>query len=281
MPQQISLPLVPIKHQAEPGGFEMGVMSDGTPYLTASGLAFVCGTVRSNIITLVNDWHNQRHHPRGQSISKIIARNGGDPTKDLHTPIKVRGITHHAIPADYCMAILEYYAFESRSDADVAKDNYRNLATQSLKEFIYKRTGYKATGALPAHLTRYVLNRAKIPYTHFSMLNEITLNLIAPLEEAGYTLPEKLLPDASEGRIFCGWLRKEKGVEPNDFPTYEHEFPDGRIVKGVKLYPVEYLDDFRKHFHEVWLAEKAQKYFGDRDSVALEYVENLVLPAPQ
>lgn len=199
----------------------------------------------------------------------------------MHTVIKVKGTTYHAIPADYCMAILEYFAFDSRSDSAVARDNYRNLATQSLKEFIYKRTGYKATGALPAHLTRYVMNRAKIPYTHFSMLNEITLNLIAPLEEAGYTLPANLLPDASEGRIFCGWLRKVKGVEPNDFPTYEHEFPDGRVVKNVKLYPVEYLDDFRRHFHEVWLAEKATKYFGERDSLALEYVENLLLPAPK
>ncbi|BBL88215.1 hypothetical protein ACPV3U_14700 [Vibrio rotiferianus] len=280
MQQQITLPLVPIKHQAEADGFEMGVMSDGTPYLTASGLAYVCGTVRSNIITLVNDWQNQRHHPRGQSISKIIQRSGGDPSRDLHTAIKVRGVTHHAIPADYCMAILEYYAFESRSDAEVAQNNYRNLATQSLKEFIYKRTGYKATGALPAHLDRYIKNRAKIPYTHFSMLNEITLNLIAPLEEAGYTLPEKLVPDISEGKLFCKWLRDNRGIEPKEFPMYDHEYPDGRVVQA-KLYPSEYLEDFRKHFHEVWLAEKAGKYFGDRDTLALEFVENLALPAPR
>ncbi|WP_232576011.1 hypothetical protein [Photobacterium carnosum] len=243
-------------------------------------MAYVCGTVRSNIITLVNDWDNQRHHPRGVSISKIIQRNGGNPEKSLHTAIKVKGVTHHAIPADYCMAILEYYAFESRSESQVASDNYRNLATQSLKEFIYKRTGYKATGALPAHLDRYIKNRAKVPYTHFSMLNEITLNLIAPLEEAGYTLPEKLVPDISEGLIFCKWLRDHRGVEPKNFPMYEHEYPDGRVVQA-KLYPSEYLEDFRRHFHEVWLAEKAGKYFGDRDSQALEFVESLALPAPQ
>ncbi len=35
------------------------------------------------------------------------------------------------------------------------------------------------------------------------------------------------------------------------------------------------------HFHEVWIAEKAGKYFGDRDALALEFVENLALPAPQ
>jgi len=280
MSSLITLPLVPIKHETSSDGFEAGVMSDGTPYLTASSLAFVCGTARSNIITLVSDWQSQRLHPRGRLICQIIERHGGNSSRNLHTPIKVKGIVHHAISADYCMAILEYYAFESRSESKVARDNFRNLATQSLKEFIYKRTGYKATGALPAHLERYTKNRAKIPYSHFSMLNEITLNLIAPLEEAGYTLPENLVPDISEGRLFCAWLRKNRNVEPKNFPTYEHEYPDGRLV-NAKLYPSEYLDDFRKHFHEVWLVDKASKYFGDRDSIALEFVENLALPAPQ
>lgn len=280
MQQQITIPLVPIKHQSEADGFEMGVMSDGTPYLTASGLAYICGTARSNIITLVNDWQNQRLLPRGQSISQIIQRNGGNPTADLHTAIKVRGITYHAIPADFCMAVLEYYAFESRSDAETARDNFRNLAAQSLKEFIYKRTGYKATGALPAHLVRYTKNRSKIPYTHFSMLNEITLSLIAPLEEAGYTLPENLVPDISEGKLFCKWLRENRGIEPGDFPMYNHEYPDGRVYPA-KLYPVEYLEDFRKHFHEVWLTQKAGKYFGERDALALEFVSNLALPSPK
>lgn len=279
MQQQISIPLVPVRHQSEADGFEMGVMSDGTPYLTASGLAFICGTARSNMITMVNDWQNQRLLPRGVAISQIISRNGGNPENDLHSAIKVKGTTYHAIPADNCMAVLEYYAFESRSDAEIARGNFRNLAAQSLKEFIYTRTGYKATGALPAHIVRYTKNRAKIPYTHFSMLNEMTLSLIAPLEEAGYTLPDNLVPDISEGKLFCKWLRENRNIEPANFPSYEHEYPDGRKV-SARLYPIEYLDDFRKHFHEVWLAERAAKYFSERDSLALEFVSNLSLPAP-
>ncbi|WP_429167247.1 hypothetical protein, partial [Aeromonas rivipollensis] len=59
MREQMTMPLVPVRHQSEADGFEMGVMSDGTPYLTASGLAFVCGTARSNIITLVSDYSGQ------------------------------------------------------------------------------------------------------------------------------------------------------------------------------------------------------------------------------
>ncbi len=42
---------------------------------------------------------------------------------------------------------------------------------------------------MPYHLERYIANRSKVPYTHFSVLNELTFNLIAPLEQQGYTLP--------------------------------------------------------------------------------------------
>lgn len=279
MTNQMTLPLVPIKHTSEVDGFEMGVMSDGTPYLTASGLAHITGKARSNIITLVSDWKGGRHTQRGIAISQLISKHGGDPEKDLHTPIQVRGRTNHAVAAHVCMAVLEYYAFESNPRSDIAQDNFRNLAAQSLQEFIYKKTGYKATGALPLHLARYTKNRAKIPYTHFSMLNEITLNLIAPLEEAGYTLPENIVPDISEGRMFCAWLRKNRGVEPRDFPRYEHEYIDGRVVNAC-LYPVEYIDDFRRHFNEIWLKEKAPEYLKKRDAIALEFVQNLALPSP-
>ena len=105
-----------------------------------------------------------------------------------------------------------------------------------------------AKAILPVHLERYMLNRSKVPYTHFSMLNELTLNLIAPLEQAGYTLPQSLVPDISEGRMFCKWLRDQKNIEPNVFPTYKHEYPDGREV-DAKLYPIELYEDFRRHFN--------------------------------
>jgi hypothetical protein len=35
----------------------------------------------------------------------------------------------------------------------------------------------------PEHVRRFLKNRAKIPHTHFSMLNEIYLNLFVPLED--------------------------------------------------------------------------------------------------
>src|ERR1700728_4361951 len=107
-------------------------------------------------------------------------------------------------------------------------------------------------GGLPYHLDRYMANKQKIPHTHFSMLNEMVLHLIAPMESQGYELPEALVPDISEGKMFCKWLRDEKQIKTDLLPTYPHKYADGRVVQA-KLYPNNLLPDFRKHFHEVWL----------------------------
>ncbi|MGM8929964.1 KilA-N domain-containing protein [Salinicola halophyticus] len=136
----------------------------------------------------------------------------------------------------------------------------------------------RSAPVMPVHIERYMENRSKVPYTHFSMLNELTLNLIAPLEQAGYTLPQAMVPDISEGRIFCKWLRDNRGIEPNTFTTYAHTYPDGRSVQA-KLYPIELYEDFKRHFNEVWLPQHAPRYFGQRDQQALSFVATLLLPA--
>lgn len=131
-------------------------------------------------------------------------------------------------------------------------------------------------GDLPYHIKRYVANQDNLPEGHFSVLSELTLALIAPLEVQGYTLPEKLMPDISDGRMFCAWLRK-KGIDTDALPKYTHIFEDGRRVKA-KAYPEALLLEWRKHFREVWLPQKAVEYFGERDRAALEYLPKLLPP---
>ena len=129
--------------------------------------------------------------------------------------------------------------------------------------------------ALPYHLRRYVANSPRVPVGHWSMMTEMTLALIAPLEAQGYSLPERMLPDISQGRMFCGWLRKEHGVEPDDFPLYEHEFENGKIV-AAKAYPDAWLPEFRKHLREVWMSTRMEDYFAERDPSALPYLKKLL-----
>lgn len=138
----------------------------------------------------------------------------------------------------------------------------------------------KPNPTMPYHLQRYLLNASKIPHGYFSILNEIIYFLIAPLEKLGYTLPDRLVPDISEAKIFCRWLREAKGIDTNTLPTYEHEYSDGRKFPA-KLYPDEFLPEYRKHFSQIWLLQRAQNYFSKKDSTALPYLEKMILQLPK
>lgn len=137
--------------------------------------------------------------------------------------------------------------------------------------------GRPAKAELPYHLRRYVANHPNVPAGHFSILNEMTQMLIAPLEIAGYTVPERMLPDISQGKMFCKWLRDKYGIDTDELPTYRHDYEDGRTV-FPKAYPEDLLLDFRRHFREEWLPKKAIEYFRSRDSEALPYLPK-VIPA--
>ncbi|HGM6050704.1 MULTISPECIES: KilA-N domain-containing protein [Stenotrophomonas] len=138
-------------------------------------------------------------------------------------------------------------------------------------------SGAPAPG-LPHHIQRYLANKDRVPYTHFSILGELAISLIAPLEARGYTLPEQMVPDISEGKMFAKWLR-DQGVDTSKMPTYKHRYADGRVC-DAKMYPVGYLHAFRLHFNEVWLPNKAHQYFRERDPAALPYLDKILLEAP-
>ena len=141
-----------------------------------------------------------------------------------------------------------------------------------VSEWVFDWMQGKTTPYMPVHVQRFLKNRAKIPYTHFSMLNEIYLNLFATLEENGVILPGNMMPDISTGRMFSEFLRRE-GINPSEFPTYEHEFVDkDHPLVYARLYPIELLADFRKYFNEVWLPERAEGYFRERFPKALPYL---------
>lgn len=140
--------------------------------------------------------------------------------------------------------------------------------------------GNPVKAELPYHLRRYMKNSANVPNGHFSILVEMTQALIGPMEILGYTLPEQMLPDISEGRLFCKWLREKHSIDTDDLPTYLHYFEDGRIIRA-KAYPDDLLGAFRKHFREEWFPLHAEEYFRKRDASALPYLPRvLARPSP-
>jgi hypothetical protein len=128
---------------------------------------------------------------------------------------------------------------------------------------------------LPYHIRRYTANQPNVPIGHFSILSELTLALIAPLELVGYTMPERMVPDISHGRMFCQWLREQHGIDTDSLPTYWHVYEDGRRVRA-KAYPESLLAEWRKHYREEWLPHRAIEYFRPRDSEALAFLPKLI-----
>ena len=150
-----------------------------------------------------------------------------------------------------------------------------------VSKWVFEWMEGRVQGYMPVHVQRYMKNRAKIPHSHFSMLNEIYLNLFAPLEDHGVIPPANMMPDISTGRMFSGFLR-QKGIDPEQFPYYEHEFADSsREPVRARLYPNEYLPDFKKYFNEMWLPTRAEKYFAERFPKALPFLPRILqLPSP-
>ena len=134
--------------------------------------------------------------------------------------------------------------------------------------------------ALPDHVRRYLVNHSKIPATHFSMLDQMTLRLLAPLESKGYILPPHLMPDIALGIMFSTWCYKH-GFDPDTFPTYEHEFIDGhRPVVNARLYPNELMTAFNLEL-ENWIRDgRALKYFKERDKKAISPIQKVITALP-
>ena len=129
-------------------------------------------------------------------------------------------------------------------------------------------------GEIPYHLRRYMANMNNVPYGYFSMLNEVTLSLIGPMEQRRYTVSSAMIPDISLEKTFSKFLRDE-GYPVDSYPRYTHRYEDGREVQA-RAYPNEVIWILRKFFVETWMKEKSVKYFEERDKSALPYLKQIL-----
>ena len=128
------------------GGIGMGVLSDGTPYLNQRGLAALCGVENAHIGTISSQWNEPRPKPRVAAIKAILGK-AGFTAPSAHVEVMHKGKAHYCYPAEICLAILEYYAFDAGTNCQPqARDNFRLLAGSKLREMIYSQTGYDPTG---------------------------------------------------------------------------------------------------------------------------------------
>lgn len=131
---------------------------------------------------------------------------------------------------------------------------------------------------LPFHLERHMINLHKIPRGYFSALQEMTNFMVGPMEVNGYRLKEHLMPDISQAKMLCKYLREIMDIDTKRLPKYTHTFPDGREVEA-NLYPDAYLATFRKLMAEKWMPVTAPLYFKQRDPEALAALDKVLMVA--
>lgn len=257
----------------EADGIEMGVLEDGTPFLTGRGLATVCGISPGTL----NDWGEEApkigDRFRMGKMANLLAEQGmrGDR---FFAKVDFQGQELNAYPDAVCMAFLEYYAFEAgdKRCTEEAKNNYRVLARKTLREFIYRTVGLDPRDVVPLSWRhfhdRLVLN--PVPLGYFSLFKESAEIVISAIRE-GLIVDSKTVPDISIGLTWSKYwdtqnLANQYGnrIEyPHDYPDY---FPQAKANGSIfaYLYPLDALGIFRRWFQVKYLPEQFPSYLKNK-----------------
>lgn len=258
-----------IEIQKDINGIEMGVLENGIPYLTQRGLAEITGVNRSVIQAITKEWSDHfgddvLGKDRISFFKQYLFSNGYTEPK-LHLETMQSGKINYAYPDIVCMAFLEYYAFESKSDAKTALENYRKFATYGLRKFIYEALDYTPSDKWKYHHDRVSLLKDSTPVGHFTIFQEIT-GLIVDLISADLTVNHKTVPDISVGQAWASYWR-DNNLESQFGPRipYEHNYPSYypqslSNPQKPNAYPDAALPIFRTWFRQVYLLTKFPKY---------------------
>jgi hypothetical protein len=266
-PDGSQLELFPVT-EVEIDGVQMGVLSDGTPYLTLRGLARMCGVDMAAIQRMATNWQEEQTRPRGFKIKELLASQGyrGD---SLFLRVRNSAQETHAYTDAVCMAVLEYYAFESAQGSNpVALNNYRVLARYSFRAFIYNRCGYDPDKHIPESWRNFherVILNDQVPINYFSVFREIA-DIVVHLIQSGCPLDDHTVPDVSVGTMWAKhWC--DSGLEDSYGPRQKHPhfypdwFPQSKANPVTAwIYPIQALGEFRIWLYENYIRVNFPKY---------------------
>lgn len=258
-----------IEKQIEIDGVGMGVLSDGTPFLTGRGLARLCGVAPSQIVRLSAEWIEDTPRPRVTAIKEILAKRG-IVLASPYVAIAQRSGTFFAYSDAVCLAVLEYYAFDAADVQPDALKNYRLLAGTALRTFIYTQVGYDPTNAVPnvwkQFHDRVSLTYNSVPHGYFGIFKEMS-DMIVTLGQAGIHVDSKFVPDISVGTCWSKhWIDSKLSDKFGERAKYEHNYPTyfPQSLSNPQepwCYPDAALAEFRRWLRENYVGEgKFQKY---------------------
>lgn len=257
-----------VETQIEFEEIELGVLENGTPYLSESGLARMIGIDRKTLYELSGDWVNQRGKPRGKAIDALL-RKVGYLEDELYVKAQFSGTTINAYIEPVCMALLEYYAFEALEPKEQAIRAYRRLAREGLRHFVYQATGYKpeqkALDSWKHFHDRTDLTMDAAPFGYFGVFREIAI-MIVPMIRSGVIISDKVIPDISVGKAWSlYWKSGNLSEKFGDRMKYNHEYPDyypqsKSNPQPSYCYPNSSLGAFREWLQKHYITTKFPKY---------------------
>jgi len=256
------LDLIRVTVSREINGLEMGVLSDGTSYLTARSLAKLCELAPASILDQGKNW---REGKRDGRLARWLTEHGIDGDS-LYVETEVSGTRVHAYPDDVCMLILEYYAFEART-SPTAQQKFRTLARAGLRLFVYSALGYDPSNAVPLPWRHFHdrMTLASAPIGYFSVFKE-TADFVIGAIRGGLRVDDHTVPDISLGRAWSThWERNELDLKYGQRIKHDHNYPDyfpqaASNPQPIWVYPVEALAEFRVWVQREYVVSKFPAY---------------------
>jgi hypothetical protein len=262
-----------IDKQLEIDGVGMGVLSDGTAFLTGRGLARLCGIDSSRISELSQYWKSDKPNPLARAVKKIL------DDKAIHVDfpyieIKQRSGVFHAYSDIVCVSVLEYYAFDAPSVTEEAKKNFRTLAGKALHDLIYTQVGYDPNNHVPEvwrqFHDRVSLTYNSVPSGYFGIFKEIS-DIIVHLGQSGLHIDSSFIPDISVGMHWGKfWSTNRLSERFGERIRFEHNYPDyfSQAKSNPQepwCYPESALGEFRRWVREDYIkAGKFKNYLSDK-----------------
>jgi hypothetical protein len=259
-----------IEKDTDVNGIGMGVLSDGTPYLNQRGLAALCGVQNAHIGTISSQWNELDQKPRIRSVKDTLAKGGvpqarggvgGSFYAAAHVEIAHRGTVHYCYPADVCLAVLEYYAFDAGPNCQPqARDNFRLLAGSKLRELIYSQVGYDPSRPqrFEKWHERVALNYQSAPKGFFHVFNEAH-TVIYELIQAGAEIGEHFVIDISIGQHWSKfWSDNELDQSYGGRCKYPHRYPETHPQAKSNpqeswCYPLASLGEYRQWLQDTYI----------------------------
>lgn len=242
-------------------GIEMGVLEDGTSFLTGAGLARACGVLRGVIYTRAGEWKDGK---RDGKLARLLLEAGYDEPL-LYVPLD--GGRVHAYTDSVCTIIIEYYALDANPADTTARDTYRRFARNGMREFVHRAVGYDPRNIMPRgwreFYDRLILNTA--PPGYFSVFREMS-EFILRAAENRLVLDPKTVPDISVGQTWSNfWVANNLAAKYGERIDHEHNYPTNypqswSNPQDIWVYPIEACGAFRRWLDQVYVPEKFPAY---------------------